>query len=288
MPTHIYIKLGQWDLAAEHNAHALQADERFISERHPTGVYPMGYYPHNFHVMWYALNMLGRSGDAIKAAEDIGEKVPIEVVRQVPSFEQYTPTLVYTLARFSMWDEILKRPAPPKGLRYATGAWRYVRGLAYTGEGKLDAAAVERDSLFAIEEATPADKMMGLNSAKALLGVARSHLAGEIVAKQGRTDEAVTYFNQAIDREDELTYEEPPAWYMPVRQRLGAILLAAGRPVRAEKVFREDLVRRPENGWSLHGLARSLRAQNKTEAAEKIEARFEKAWRTADVKLAAR
>ena len=85
-----------------------------------------------------------------------------------------------------------------------------------------------------------------------------------------------------------MIYEEPPAWFMPLRQRLGAILLASGRPVRAEKAYREDLARRPENGWSLFGLAQSLRAQNKTEAAAKIEQRFEQAWKTADVKLALR
>ena len=101
MPTHIYIKLGQWDLAAEHNAHAVHADEQFINERHPTGAYPMGYYPHNFHVMWYALNMLGRSGEALRAARAIGEKVPTKVVKQVPALEYFSPTLLYTLARFS-------------------------------------------------------------------------------------------------------------------------------------------------------------------------------------------
>jgi hypothetical protein len=288
MPTHIYIKLGQWELAAEHNAHAVQADEQYISERHPTGVYPMGYYPHNFHVMWYALNMLGRSEAALDAARNITEKVPVEVMRQVPPFEGYAPTLLFTLARFSKWDDILKRPAPPKDLRYATAAWHYTRGLAYTAKGSLDSAAIERDSLVAIADATPADKIVHQNPATAVLAVARSHLAGEIAAKQGNTDEAVVQLNQAIEAEDELIYEEPPAWYLPMRQRLGAILLAASRPVRAEKAFREDLVHRPENGWSLYGLAQSLKAQNRTRAAAKVEARFQKAWKTADVKLAER
>jgi tetratricopeptide (TPR) repeat protein len=128
--------------------------------------------------------------------------------------------------------------------------------------------------------------MMNLNSTKSLLRIAKSHLAGEMSAKQGKTDEAVAQLEQAIKGEDELIYEEPPAWYMPLRQRLGAILLAAGRPVRAEKAFRADLVRRPENGWSLHGLAKSLRAQNKVKAATQVEAKFQEAWRTADVKLA--
>ena len=286
MPTHIYIKLGRWDLAAEHNMHAVHADEEFISERQPSGVYPMGYYPHNFHVMWYALNMLGRSEEAIKAAKSIGEKVPAEVVKQVPPFEYYSPTLLYTLARFSRWDEILKQPAPPEHLRYTTGIRHYVRGLAYTAKQQPDSAAIERDSLVAIEAEIAPEQLMNLNSAKSLLAIAKAHLAGEMAAAQGQTDEAVAQLQQAVKGEDDLTYDEPPAWYMPIRQRLGAILMDAGRPVRAEKVYREDLVRRPENGWSLNGLARSLRAQNKSKAAAAVEERFKKAWRTADVRLA--
>jgi tetratricopeptide (TPR) repeat protein len=288
MPTHIYIKLGQWDLAAEHNAHAVHADEEFISERRPTGVYPMGYYPHNFHVMWYALNMLGRSEHAMKAARSIEEKVPPEVVRQVPPFEYFSPIVLYTLARFSRWDEILRQPAPPRDLRYTTGVWRYVRALAYTAKDSPDSAAIERDSLLAIEAAIPAEQRLNLNPAKSVLAVAKAHLAGEMAAKQGRIDEAVVQLEKAIEEEDVLTYAEPPEWYLPMRQRLGAILLTAGRPVRAEKAFRADLAHRPENGWSLHGLAQSLKAQNRPKAAAKIEARFEKAWKTADVKLAAR
>jgi tetratricopeptide (TPR) repeat protein len=288
MPTHIYIKLGQWDLAAEHNAHALHADEEFIKERHPTGVYPMGYYPHNFHVMWYALNMLGRSQDAVKTARSIGEKVSPDVVKQVPALEYYSPTLLYTLVRFSHWDEILRQPAPPAQLRYTTAIWRYARALAYIGRHQADSAALERDSLLAMAESTSPEQMLNLNRASALLEIAKAHLAGEMAAERGSTDEAVEQFQVAIRGEDELIYDEPPAWYMPLRQRLGAILLAAGRPVRAEKVYREDLERRPENGWSLFGLAQSLRAQNKIKSAAKIEARFEQAWKSADVKLALR
>ena len=124
--------------------------------------------------------------------------------------------------------------------------------------------------------------MLNLNSAKALLGVARAHLAGEMAAKDGKVDEAVVQLEAAIKGEDDLIYDEPPAWFMPMRQQLGAILLAAERPVRAEKVYREDLVRRPENGWSLHGLAESLKAQRKDAAAAKIDERFKRAWQSAD------
>ena len=288
MPTHIYIKLGEWDLAAEDNAHALHADEEFINERHPTGVYPLGYYTHNFHVMWYALNMLGRSEDALKAARTIGERISPEVVKQIPSLEYFSPTVLYTLVRFSRWDDILKQPRPAAHLRYTTAIWHYARALAFTSREQTDSAAVERDSMVAIADELPADQLLNLNSSKSLLEIAKAHLAGEMAAQAGQVDEAVAQLEAAIQGEDQLVYDEPPAWYMPLRQRLGTILLAARRPVRAEKVFREDLDRRPENGWSLYGLAQSLRAQNKLKPAEKIEERFERAWKTADVKLALR
>ncbi|HET9465166.1 MAG TPA: alpha/beta fold hydrolase [Gemmatimonadales bacterium] len=286
MPTHIYIRLGRWDVAADRNAHAVHADEQYISERQPSGVYPMAYYPHNYHMMWYALNMMGRSAEALKAAQGVVKNVPADVVRQVPPLEYFSPTVLYTLARFSRWDDVLREPAPPKDLRYTTGVWHYVRGLAYTGQDKLDSAAVERDKLVAISAATPEGAAANLNSVRSLLAIAENHLRGEMAAEAGRYDESVKHLQKAIAGEDELTYDEPPPWYLPIRQRLGAVLLEAGRPDEAEKAFRADLARRPENGWSLHGLAQSLRAQKRGKEAQGIEARFQRAWSKADVKLA--
>ncbi|MEA2724415.1 MAG: hypothetical protein QOH59_2186 [Gemmatimonadales bacterium] len=284
MPTHIYIRLGQWETAADRNVHAVHADEQYISERRPTGVYPMAYYPHNYHMMWYALNMLGRSEDALKAAQGVVKNVPADVVRQAPPLEYFSPTVLFTLARFSKWDDALREPAPPEDLRYTTGVWHYVRGLAYTAQGKLDSAAAERDKLVAIAKATAPDAYANLNSMQSVLAIAQNHLQGEMAAKRGRTDEAVKHLRKAIAGEDELNYDEPPPWYLPMRQRLGAVLLEAGQPVEAEKAFRADLVRRPENGWSLHGLAQSLRAQKRAGEASTVEERFKKAWKSADVR----
>jgi tetratricopeptide (TPR) repeat protein len=196
------------------------------------------------------------------------------------------PTLLYTMVRFSKWDDILQQAAPPADLRYPTAAWHYARALAYNALGKTDSAAVERDSLVAITAATPADKSLGINLARPVLELATSHLRGEMAAKEGRTAEAVKQLRKAAAREDALNYEEPPAWYLPIRQRLGAVLLAAHRPNEAERAFREDLVQRPENGWSLYGLTQSLRAQKRDREAAKVEERFRKAWATADIRLA--
>lgn len=286
MPTHIYIRVGRWEDAAEHNAHAVHVDQEYVEARHPTGVYPLGYVPHNYHVMWEALDMLGRSEDALAAARTIAGKVPADVVRMIPPFEYYSPVVLFTLARFSRWDDVLAEPAPDSGLRYTTGVWHYTRGLAFAAKGKLDSAAVERDSLAAIATAIPPEAMANLNSMRTLLQIGERHLAGALAARQKRTDNAVRAIRAGIALEDELTYDEPSAWALPLRQQLGALLLAAGRPKEAETAYREDLVRYPNNGWSLHGLAVSLKAQGRTKEAAAAAAAFQKAWARADVKLA--
>ena len=284
MPTHIYMRLGRWEDAVEHNAHAVHVDEEYVAARHPTGVYPIGYVPHNYHVMWEALNMLGRSEDALATARTIARKVPPDVVRKIPPFEGYSPVVLFTLTRFSRWDDVLGEPAPGPDLRYTTGIWHYARGLAYAAKGKLDSAAVERDSLAAIATAMPPEAMASLNSMRTLLQIGERHLAGELAARRKRTDDAVRALRAGIALEDELTYDEPTAWALPLRQQLGALLLAAGRPKEAETAYREDLIRYPNNGWSLHGLAVSLKAQGRAKEAAAADAEFQKAWAHADVK----
>jgi hypothetical protein len=107
MPTHVYVRLGRWEEAVEHNAHAVHVDREYLEGRHPTGVYPLVYVPHNYYVMWEALNMLGRSDDALAAARAIAEKVLADAVRKIPSFEVFSPVVLFTLARFSRWDDAL-------------------------------------------------------------------------------------------------------------------------------------------------------------------------------------
>jgi tetratricopeptide (TPR) repeat protein len=283
MPTHIYMRLGRWEDAVDHNAQAVHVDQAYVDARHPTGVYPLGYVPHNYHVMWEALEMLGRSEEALSAARTIAEKVPADAVRAIPPFEYYSPVVLFTLARFSRWDDALREPAPPPDLRYTTGIWHYVRGLAHGAKGDFAAAAAERDSVSAIAARIPPEMTANLNSERALLEVAEHHLAGDIAARQGRTDDAVRALRAGIAVEDELTYDEPSAWPLPLRQQLGAVLLAAGRAKEAERAYREDLVRYPRNGWSLRGLAESLKAQGRAKDGAAIEAQFRKVWARADV-----
>jgi tetratricopeptide (TPR) repeat protein len=128
-------------------------------------------------------------------------------------------------------------------------------------------------------------RIWGINTPASLLQIASEVLAGELAAKQGDYERAIGHLEIAVDMEDRLIYIEPPNWHYPVQHSLGAVLLEAGRPAAAEKVYREDLRKNPENGWSLFGLAQSLRSRGQTDEAVQVEQRFEKAWAWADVKL---
>lgn len=285
MPAHVYMRVGRYDLAVQHNQHAAAEDATFIERRRPGGVYPMIYTPHNYHFLWSALTMMGREKEAIEAARQVESHVPVEMVRQIPPLEYFTPTLLYALARFGRWDDVLAQPRPETELRYTTGMWHYTRGLAWSAKGKTADARAELDSLQAIIAATPADAMANLNPVKSLFSIAERHLAADLAARAGRTDAAVKLLREAVALEDDLTYDEPPAWYYPMRQVLGNTLLAAGRAKEAEAAFREDLRHNRENGWSLHGLAAALAQQGRKKEAAAIADRFNAVWAEADYRL---
>lgn len=287
MPSHIYIRTGRYHDAAEVNAQAAAVDAAYIEKYDIQGAYRLMYYPHNIHFFWAAATLEGRSKEALQAAKDFAAKLPVEMVRQMPMVEGFVPTYLFALVRFGKWQEVLKQPAPPEDFKYSTGMWHYARGLAFAATKRLDKATTEHKKLTEIAAATPPEAQVMMNSAAALLQVAANVLGGEIAAKRKNIDEAVQLLEQAVRQQDALRYEEPPAWYYPVRQSLGAVLLKAGRATEAEAVYREDLRRNPENGWSLYGLMQSLRTQKKKEEAAAANQRFRKAWAQADVQLTA-
>jgi tetratricopeptide (TPR) repeat protein len=262
-------------------------DSLYIAAHKVEGLYPMMYYPHNVHFIWSAACLEGRSAEALAAARALVPLVPVEMVRQMPPLEFVPPTTFYTLVRFGRWAEMLAEPAPPAEMRFTRGMWHWARGMAHAATGKAAAAKVARDSLRAITKATPPEAMVSFNSSAALLRLAGHILDGDLAARRGAVDEAVRHYRRASAEEAVLHYDEPPGWYLPVRQLLGATLLKAGRVSAAETAYRQDLELNPENGWSLYGLARCLRQQKKTTEAAEVEARFKRAWGRADVTLQA-
>ncbi|HSU14425.1 hypothetical protein [Longimicrobium sp.] len=283
MPAHLYMRVGRYADATLANEHAAHTDQAYIADRQPKGMYPF-YLFHNLDFLRAAAAMEGRSAEAIGTAQGIVQQITPELARQVGQAEMSMPSHALALARFGRWSEVLAEPAPPADLRYALGIWHYARGLAFAGTGRFAEAAAELDSVTAIEASVPADKLLGFHRAKDLLGIAHHALAGEIALRRGRAAEAVPHLEAAVRMQDALRYDEPPPWYYPVRQSLGAALLAANRPADAERAYRDDLLRNPKNGWSLYGLGQALRAQHKDDA--EIHRQFTAAWSRADVTLA--
>jgi tetratricopeptide (TPR) repeat protein len=288
MPSHIYMRVGRYDEATEANVRAVAVDREYIAKAKPDGLYPMMYYPHNLDFLWAAASMEGRSADALHAARDLSGEATPEMVRKMPDIESAVVAPIFVLTRFGKWDDILKEPAPPEDLPFATGVWHYARGLALARTGHVGEAAKEQGLLAGIAASTPADRpLQQVNKQKEVLGLAADVLAGEVAAARRAYRDAIRHLRTAVRRQDTLRYMEPPPWYYPVRQSLGAVLLAAGRAKEAEAVYREDLRRNPENGWSLYGLARSLRAEKRKAEAAAVETRLGRAWRKADVRLVA-
>lgn len=119
----------------------------------------------------------------------------------------------------------------------------------------------EQVKFRAAMDALPAEATFVLNSAADVLAIADRMLEGEILYREGNVDDALAALREAVRREDGLRYIEPPDWIQPVRHALGATLMDARRFVEAEAVYRADLKKHPENGWSLFGLAESLRCR---------------------------
>ncbi len=274
MPGHIYIRVGRYEDAIKANEHAVHADETYIRDHGPvTGIYMLGYYPHNYDFLAFAASMIGREKQAISAADKIASMAPKELLsEQGMAFLQHHQTRNLQMrVRFGRWDELLSAEAPAEDLPHARAIWLYAHGRALATRGHLRAADAALAQLQAIAR-DPQVKSLQLefNTSGVVLGIASEVLASHITAAKGDVNHAIDRLREAARREDALVYGEPPEWTVPVRQELGSLLLEAGRPDEAEGVFREDLKRFPKNVWSQQGLAQALRSLNRETEAEAI------------------
>lgn len=288
MPAHIYQRVGRYADAQKSNEMAIAADEDYISQCRAQGLYPMAYYPHNLHFLWFAATAEGNSKLAVEAARKLASQVNDETLKAVPLLAGFRVVPYYALTRFGKWDEMLREPEPPAVSVYLTGMWHYARGTAFLGKGQTSDAEQELAKLNALLPDKSLDgPLFSPNTARAIITIADEVLAGEIDSANKKYDTAIAHLERAVRLEDALVYTEPAEFHYPPRHALGAVLLAAGRPAEAETVYWEDLRRNKENGWALFGLMQALKAQNKNDDAALVEARFKKAWARADVTLTA-
>ena len=284
MPSHIFQRVGRYADSALANERAVAADATYLPDTADFMVYPM-YAAHNHQFLWLAAQMEGRSATAFAAARDTADRLPLEMLRAMPGFDAWKGYPVWTLVRFGQWANVVAMPLPDGEFPYLLAVSRVARGIALSRLGRAAEAEAERTGAAALLAALPEDATEGFNPAANLGAIALALIDAEIARAAGDYPTAVAKLAPAVELEDGLRYNEPSDWYFPVRHRLGAILLEAGRPAEAEKVFREDLVRNLENGWSLTGLAASLRRQGREKEAAAIDRRVAFAWSRADLEL---
>jgi tetratricopeptide (TPR) repeat protein len=283
MPSHIYIRTGDYAAAASANEAAAEADRAYIKGTGVQGTYPMMYYSHNLHFLVESYNRMGQLGEARKAAKQLEENVRPHV-KAMPMIEGFLPSALFVRLRFGQWGEIAQLPEPARDLAVTHAMWHFARGVAFARTGKLAEAGKEREALAAAKD-MPGETPFGLNPAISVLQIAEHVLDARIASASGEWAGAIESWRRAVAAQDCLNYDEPPGWYYPVRESLGGALLLSGDAGSAEKVFREDLKVNPRNGRSLFGLKESLKAQGKHAAARRVEAEFREAWKRAEVQL---
>ena len=285
MPSHIYFRVGRYQDSAMANIRAAEVDEAYIAQCNAQGFYPALYYPHNIHFLWASATMQGQSALSLDSARRVVANVRVEQVEQFPTIQFFRTVPMLSLVRFARWEEILAEPEPYEPFAFARAIWHYGRGVAHAALGDAEAALTELAAIEALEPEVDEIFMGNVYPARDLLGIAKSLLIGEVAYRSGDAAAAVLAFEEAVSLQDALPYTEPPFWYYPTRQSLGAALLASDRVAEAQAVFEADLEQYPMNGWSMFGLAEALRRQGDNTAAAEVTARFETVWQFADVSL---
>ncbi|MFB6454154.1 tetratricopeptide repeat protein [Chitinophaga sp. Hz27] len=289
MPSHIYINTGDYHLGALANIHAVEVDSNYFIACHAQGVYPLAYFPHNWHFLAAAATLEGNAALAWKAARKLQEHTATDIMRQ-PKWGtlQHYYTIPYNIAvKFGMWDTILALPQPPENLVYINAIRHYAQGMAYAGKHQLPNAQKELDTLKVLARDTTLAHLTvwDINTTADLVQIAEKVLAAQIALQGKHTGNAIALLQQAITIEDNLNYNEPPDWFFSVRHYLGAALLLAGKYNEAENVYRQDLKTWKKNGWALSGLYHALSAQKKDKEAAQVKLAFDEAWKYADVNL---
>jgi len=284
MPSHIYIRVGRYGDAAQSNIKAIEVDRAYLAKAPTPGLYAM-YYGHNLHFLAYAAMMSGNFEQAIQAARDLEAEMPESALLSYAGLiEGIMPANFHVLIRFGKWERILEEPDYPEWRLVSRAVRHYARSIANSALGRTEVA---REELEAFEEAiaeVPEEWWIFNNRVHDVLPIARAMIQGELLFREGKREEAFAILREGVAAEDALVYDEPPGWMLPVRHALGALLMADGQYDEAEAVYREDLRRNRDNGWSLTGLQLALQKQTRESEAEELTLRLASAFNTADTR----
>lgn len=279
MPSHITYRLGLYRESLAANVEAVKVDERYFQSSASDPVYRAGYYPHNVHFVMVSAQLGGDGATALDAAAKLDAAVPEQAVRELALLQPIKAAPFTTLALFGTPDDVLRLPMPPADLALVRALYHYARAVAHARLGEAAKAQVEIDEIAAIERSTDFTPFEAWGiPARDVMRIARLVATARRADAQGRLDEAATAYADAAAVEDQLPYMEPPYWYYPVRQSLGAVYLRQGKIDAARAVLRESLARVRHNGWALAALVEvERRGGDKRDEAAALEA-YRRAW----------
>ena len=304
MPSHIDMWIGQYKEAIETNKRGVVADETYVQRTGHDNEFYKAYRMHNYHFIAWAAMFDGQFSTAMEYAEAAEKQLGPDVVEfklgDVPFganfLESFGSLPWHVLIRFGKWNEILNRPMKEDKDAYACtiAIAHYARGVAYAVTGKLKEADAEcKRFIEALNNRAILGRCLFNNPMydpedySGILGVASAVLNGEVEYHKGNIQEAFKHLRLAVQRDNNLMYDEPWGWMMPARHVLAALLLEQGEAVEAEAVYREDLLKYKNNLWSLLGLYQALTLQQKNDEAKLVYERFQDASIRADVKIGA-
>jgi len=286
MPSHTYIRTGEYHKGTLSNIAAVKADSTYVSACHAQGAYPLGYYPHNYHFMAATATLEGNSHWAMIGANKVSDHVHPDIMKESGwgTLQHYYTIPYYVAVKFKKWDEILNMKLEAYDLNYVKAIRHYAEGMAYLGKGEIDKAKQEKDNLkkLSSDESLKEVTVWEINTVYDLVLIAEKVLAAEIYASEGKYDDSIVRLKRAVALEDALNYNEPPDWFFSIRHHLGAVQLKAGHFEDAIATYEEDLKRLPNNGWAFHGIVHAYEKLNNEEKAAYMRQHITETWGHSD------
>jgi tetratricopeptide (TPR) repeat protein len=279
MPSHIYYRIGMYKEALQSNLDAIAVDEKYFSRSDSDPVYRGTYYPHNIHFVMVSALMGGDGKTALDAAAKLDKALSPELVREFGGLQPVKAAPYFSHVQFSSPDVLVALPDPGPDFVLVKAMWHYARAVGFARKGALADSQKEIEAIGAIERTAnlKAISEWGV-PAREIVSTARLVASGRLADARGDLPAAVKAYQEAVAVQDKLAYMEPPHWYYPVRQSLGAALLRSGQLDAAEQVLRASLARTPSNGWALHGLIEVYRKRGDAQALDAAQKRFDATW----------
>jgi tetratricopeptide (TPR) repeat protein len=284
MPSHIFLRVGDYEASAAVNVTASKVDENYIRRTGAKGIYPLMYYSHNLHFVAYARMFQGRYEESLDYANRLRANVN-GAVDDMPMIAPYGAFEWLVLTTFGKWDEMLRQSEPTEKNLFLNAMYRYARAAAFAGKGNAREAQAEQERMQAIADRIPETDMLMINSARSLVSIGLADVNARISRCKGDAVGEIAHLRRAVEMQDALGYMEPPEWHYTIRTSLGGALLRNGNPAEAETVFRRDLELNPRNGRSLFGLLQALEMQNKSTSIEWVKREFSEAWKNSRLAL---